>query len=437
MTIIFLKKSLILSFYLFIPFYFPTLLYAQCNQKPYILSANESYTLTAQSGLTNIQWYVDKGFGRQVIAAPSGTSANLVADTEGSYFYTAQDINGCQIDLCCPIRLQKCPDEVYSLGSGESYTLAAQSGLTNIQWYVDKGNGKTPIPAPDGNASTFVAATDGWFSYTARDANDCFVELCCPIHIKSCNTIQYPLCTGESYTLTAQSGLRNVQWFVKKSNGNEFLTAANSVRADSTGVYFYTALDSNDCPIELCCPFHIVTQPSLTITTQPESFKECIGGTNTLLGRVATSSDSSNLRYQWQISTDSLVWSDIPNANNVHFTPLSNQATIRYYRLLVHLYNSICPALTSQAVKVEIWDKPTISITSTNTVVCLGGSVVLNTTFVDKAQSCTIQWQSSVNDGATWANIVGATNTSLQVTNFSQSTRYRAALICTLSGCCN
>jgi large repetitive protein len=65
-----------------------------------------SYTATVQSGLTNIQWFVDRGTGYSAIAGATNTTLNIIS--AGKYKYTAQDASGCVIDLCCPIEITPC-----------------------------------------------------------------------------------------------------------------------------------------------------------------------------------------------------------------------------------------------------------------------------------------------------------------------------------------
>jgi hypothetical protein len=50
--------------------------------------------------------------------------------------------------------------------------------------------------------------------------------------------------------------------------------------------------------------------------------------------------------------------------------------------------------------------------------------------------TCTTQWQSSSDSGATWPAISGATSNTYSTT-MSAGLRYRAQLTCTGSGCCN
>ena len=103
---------------------------AQCVTPPRLLYPGESYTLTTQAGLTNIQWYRNTGSG--AVAISGATSTGLVVTTEGTYTYTGTDASGCAIELCCPINIKACLPATYLMYPGESYTLTAEAGL--IGW---------------------------------------------------------------------------------------------------------------------------------------------------------------------------------------------------------------------------------------------------------------------------------------------------------------
>ena len=246
-----------------------------CPTTTYPLCTGESYTLTAQTGLTNIQWQVFNGTTYTSISGAN--SQTYIVSAIGKYKYTANDANGCPIDLCCPFEIvastscptTPCPTTTYPLCTGESYTLTAQTGLTNIQWQVFNGTAYTSISGA--TSQTYIASAIGKYKYTAKDANGCTIDLCCPFEIVAstncpttpCPTTTYPFCTGESYTLTAQTGLSNIQWKIDVGTGyTNIAGATNAVYiASTTGKYKYTANDANGCTIDLCCPFELVANP--------------------------------------------------------------------------------------------------------------------------------------------------------------------------------
>ncbi|MEZ4988480.1 MAG: SdrD B-like domain-containing protein, partial [Saprospiraceae bacterium] len=79
-------------------------------------------TLTADAGLTNIEWFnssdspVGSGNTLTVDASVEPFATDL-ADGSESYYYTAQDGAGCSGELCCPVRVITQACAIYSLGS--------------------------------------------------------------------------------------------------------------------------------------------------------------------------------------------------------------------------------------------------------------------------------------------------------------------------------
>ncbi len=65
------------------------------------ICAGESYTLTAQAGMTGYQWYSIVGI--DTLAISSATTASFTATTTGTFIWKAKDANGCDIKLCCPV----------------------------------------------------------------------------------------------------------------------------------------------------------------------------------------------------------------------------------------------------------------------------------------------------------------------------------------------
>ena len=295
---------------------------AQCPTTNYPFCAGDSYTLTAQTGLTNIQWQVDNGGGYTNISG--ATSQVYIASAIGKYKYTANDANGCAIDLCCPFDIvasttcptTPCPTMTYPFCAGDTYTLTAQTGLTNIQWQVDNGGGYSNISGATNEV--YVASAIGKYKYTAQDANNCIIELCCPLEIVTgtncttpCPTTTYPLCSNESYTLTAQSGLTNIQWQVDNGGGYSNISGAtNEVYvASAIGKYKYTAQDANNCLIELCCPLEIVTGTNCTTPCPTTTYPLCSNESYTLTAQ------SGLTNIQWQVDNGG-GYSNISGATN-------------------------------------------------------------------------------------------------------------------------
>lgn len=78
-----------------------------CPNVQNTMCTNESYTLTAPAGLINVMWYdsttntlIGSGFSLVI----PGTHPTL-SDGFESFYYTAFGVDGCPIELCCPVRV--------------------------------------------------------------------------------------------------------------------------------------------------------------------------------------------------------------------------------------------------------------------------------------------------------------------------------------------
>ena len=107
----------------------------------------------------------------------------------------------------------------------------------------------------DGNSATNIKGSLG-------DV-EVFRELCVDTNYTICNN------GSESLTLTAETGLSNVQWFDSTSNSligtGQTLTivGTEAFLSDNYESIYYTASDADGCPWELCCLVRVQTKSCL------------------------------------------------------------------------------------------------------------------------------------------------------------------------------
>lgn len=145
--------------------------------------------------------------------------------------------------------------------------------------------------------------------------------------------------------------------------------------------------------------------------------------------RIITPASGANgiYTYQWQSSTDSFVWSNIPSQTGKAFKP-GNLTVTHYYRLITI---SNCGAFQSNAISIKVLPKINKARINASQIICYnasadtlrliqfatGGNGVFN-----------YQWQSS-SDGITWQNITGQTGIKFRPVNLKQTTFYRIAAL--------
>ena len=178
----------------------------------------------------------------------------------------------------------------------------------------------------------------------------------------------------------------------------------------------------------------LTVTPQITISSQPTGLTECVGGILTM--SVTASGGVAPLIYQWQSSSNGTSgWGNV-GTNSATFTPPSTVAGTLYYRVIISSAGAGCNNATSSNATVIIVDDPSVSATVPATNVCIGGGQTLSAT-LSGGVGCSIQWQNSTDNGATFNDISGGTGNSYITPSLSASIKYRAKLVCTGNGCCN
>jgi SdrD B-like domain len=244
-------------------------------------------------------------------------------------------------------------------------------------------------------------------------------------------------CVGGTATLTASgnSAGGTYAW----SGANSFTSALQnptipSVPLLNSGSYTVTFTAWDRCTAISTVAINV--NPVVSISAQPTGFTECIGGTLSL--SVTAVGGFPPLTYQWEKSINGgTSWSPISGATAATYLVLSTAAETPLFHVIVSSSGGLgCNPLTSASASVTIIADPVVTITVPTTTVCTGGTITLTATPSGGTGTCTTQWQSSSDSGATWPAISGATSNTYSTT-MSAGLRYRAQLTCTGSGCCN
>ena len=154
---------------------------------------------------------------------------------------------------------------------------------------------------------------------------------------------------------------------------------------------------------------------------------ECAGFDPGLITSTAASGGAGGtIAYQWQSSPDGTTWSDIAGATAATYDPTAITATT-HYRRGARRDGSCAFAYSAAVVKTVI-----TNVTSPGTIAgaetqCAGfDPALITSTAASGGSGGTIayQWQSSP-DGATWADIAGATAATYDPTAITSTTHYR------------
>ncbi len=214
-----------------------------------------------------------------------------------------------------------------------------------------------------------------------------------------------------------------------------------SVPTSTAGTFYFRVIvtdSASGCNDPVSNVSTIVIAPDLTVTTQPTSIIECIGGTDAMT--VVVSGGSGTISYQWQSSaTGADPWGPATGtgATTSTFTPPSTVAGTTYYRVLINASNSGCGQAVSGTATALI--QPDLSITTQPTPVteCIGGTSTMSVTVTGGTGSLGYQWETSTN-GTNWSNASGPGSTTSVYTPPSTAagtTFYRVTITTPGSGC--
>jgi hypothetical protein len=189
-------------------------------------------------------------------------------------------------------------------------------------------------------------------------------------------------------------------------------TAVFNGLAGHTYAFFCTATDNVGntpaLPVGAQATTTIVPLPSVTL--QPV---EQAGFAGTLATFQAAATGTPSPTVQWQLSSDGVLFTDIPGATSPTYTfPIPAGPDVTWYQAVFTNANGSVP---TTAVTLTVTPDLAILAGPTSQVVVVGQKA----TFTAQASGITtpkLQWQVSGDDGLTYSNIPGATRSKLVIT---------------------
>ncbi|MCW3029676.1 MAG: hemicentin-2-like [Solirubrobacterales bacterium] len=130
---------------------------------------------------------------------------------------------------------------------------------------------------------------------------------------------------------------------------------------------------------------------------------------------TATASGVPTPTIQWEISTNGgVTWTQIEGATASPYTIASTTTSESGYQFRAVFTNSVGQATTKAAI-LTVQKAPVVTKQPANVTVEEGQNAVFEAT-ASGVPTPTVQWQTSSNGGANWANIAGATSDQLTIT---------------------
>jgi hypothetical protein len=208
------------------------------------------------------------------------------------------------------------------------------------------------------------------------------------------------------------------QWQLSTDGGTNYNNIAGAVAASYTVTaataaqnnYRYRVIVNGQCASVTSSGAILTVQTAPAITTQPQNAVECVGN-NAVFSVTAT---GTGLSYQWEFSIDGVApYSTIAGATNNTYTVTAVTLAQNNYRYRV-IVSGTCPApVTSNAGILSVGNAAAINTQPAATTVCVGQTATF--TVGATGSSLTYQWQQSIDGGANFTNITGATASTLNL----------------------
>jgi len=242
------------------------------------------------------------------------------------------------------------------------------------------------------------------------------------------------LCTANSYTLNGNNpGISTGMWtFIPASgqnqsdisfvNANQYNTVVNGLQPGK--IYTFRWMITGAAPCN--ATFDDVSINNLSPLTNNISFGApavCYGQTITVTGDQPTGGNGTYI-YSWQSSADGSTnsWTTISGASGQNYSFTGTESI--YIKRLI---SSLPCSSESQPVHIVVQRAITINTISADQVICYNNTpVILNGSTPDGGDgNFSYQWQSSVDDGANWNTISGATDINYQPVALTVTTKFR------------
>jgi len=175
---------------------------------------------------------------------------------------------------------------------------------------------------------------------------------------------------------------------------------------------------------------HITVWPQLfsgTLSSGPTTL--CYGGAAGLITGTAATGGQGVYTYQWQQSLDGgTTWNDILGATGINYDPGVLFANTAFQRN----DNDSCGTVTTNMIAFTVYAQFLAGVTTGGTTpLCNGGNGGLLTSTAESggAPGTTYQWQSSIDGGITWNDILGQTALTYNIGPLVQTTGFREKFI--------
>ena len=190
----------------------------------------------------------------------------------------------------------------------------------------------------------------------------------------------------------------------------------------------YQAVFTNTCTVATTSPATLTVNVAPAVTANPSGQTVCAGGS---VSFTAGATGTPAPTVQWQVSTGGGPFSNIPEATGATLT-LNSVTFAQNGNKYQAVFTNGCNTATSSAASLTVNTAPVVMTNPLSQSVA--ASSVTFTAVATGSPTPTVQWQVSTDGGATFANLRGATSTTLTFSPVSSQSGYKYRAVFT-NGC--
>jgi hypothetical protein len=415
-----------------------------------------TFTVAATSNAgQSVQWEVSTDSGANWTPIGGATSTSLTfntANADNGKQYHAVLTNACGVvtSNAATLRVDTLPTvnthpltQAVCAGSPVTFTAAASSNAgQTVQWEVSSDGGGTWTPI-SGETSTTLSFASATAAQTGKQYHAVFTNSCgntasaaATLTVDTLPTVNtdptnQTACAGGTANFTAAASSnagQTVQWQVKVPAGSfTDLPGATSTTLSFTTTAGqngneYRAIFTNTCGSATTAAATLTVDTLPVVVTNPLTQTVCAGATVNL--SASATSNANDHTVQWQVKVPAGSFTNIPGATSttLSFTSTAGMNGNQYQAV----FTDFCGNATTSVATLTVDTLPVVTTNPLTQTVCAGATATFTAAATSNASDHTVQWQ--VDNGGGFANIVGATSTTLSFTaNFSQNGyQYRA-----------
>ena len=328
------------------------------------------------------------------------------------------------------------------------YTYQWQSSADSINWQNISGQTSIKLKLNKLTQSTFVRLIATTISGCKNDTAKAIIITVLGFVSKPVITASQNICFNTAAdTLRVQSvpiGGGNVfsfQWQISSNGtvwsdiiGKTDLTLAPGILSTST-FYRYKATSNNGCATLFSDSVKVTVYGALSPGELLSNQAICFNTIPNAIQFFTLPNGAGNLyTYQWQVSSDSINFSDIANPNVLSFQPLNLLQTV-FYRVNI-ISNTGCGSAYTNIIRIKVYPLFTGASITKSQIICFNTSpdtIKMLTLPVGGSGGYFYQWQSST-DSINWFSVNGQNSATLKLPKLLQTTYIRLFNQCVI-GC--